>query len=703
MGRCSTRKIVGVIRRLALVPTIAVVLWGCSAASSGSPGGPGDDATGTATEDAGGSTRDSGAPGDKSRMDASTVDASNADAAADGKTTDAGAAGDGTTGADAKSDASSADGGGAAGVVVGTGSTIACVPLCVVVKTPSSPSAPDWGYENNASCVLPGTVTGKNQACTVGQPIPPKPSQAGVVILDSSTGVDSCVPLCIYVTTPTDPSSPDWSYENNASCVLPNTVTGDNQMCTTGQPIPPRPPQPGVVILDGTTGTSSCVPLCVHVTTPSSAAAPDWSYENNSPCILPETPTSKNQACTTSQAIPPPTPRPGILLVVSGADSSCVPLCAVVTTPTNPAVPDWSYEDNAACVLPNTPTAQGRRTCTAFGPTPTFIPPALTGPKVHEGFFTSNGKLMDAYGHPFVMRGVNNPDIYFDIGAQYLAYEALDPIAGYGTNTVRVVWDTTTLAGTPAAAVPAPASLLAEDLFRIIQLKMVPIVELQGATGLSDTASLISMADYFIRPEVKQVLLNFQDYVLINIANEWSGTNNYESAYVQAINLLRSNGINHTLVIDAPSFGQIVTSAATRNADIAAWFANAAALLQADPLHNLLFSVHMYESYPSTTPADVDQVLGFAGVGTTLPLVVGEFGWTHDGISVAYTEVMSQCQAKGIGYIGWSWFGNAASSPGQDLDMVTAWGGPLTSPWGIGIMQGANGVGSTSAKATIYP
>jgi mannan endo-1,4-beta-mannosidase len=692
--RSSTCTIVKVARRLAVASAIAVGLWGCSAASSGSPDGSGDDGTGAASGDAGGSARDAASSPEASAPDASSADARPVDAAT---------ASDGGATADAKGDVSASDGGGAAGVVVGTGAGAMCVPLCVIVKTPSSASAPDWSYENSASCVLPGTVTGNNQACTVGQQIPAKPPQAGVVILDSTTSTSSCVPLCVYVMTPTDPSSPDWSYENNASCVLPNSLTGKNQMCTTGQPIPPRPPQPGVVVLDGTTSTSSCVPLCVYVTTPSSPAAPDWSYEDNSPCVLPGTPTGKNQACTTSTAVPPPTPRPGILLVLTGADSSCVPLCAVVTTPTDPATPDWSFENNAACVLPNTPTAQGRRTCTAFGPPPTFIPPALTGTKVHEGFFTSNGKLMDAYGHPFVMRGVNNEHIYFDIGAQYLAYGALDPIAGYGTNAVRVVWDTTTLAGTPAAAVPAPASLLAEDLYRIVQLKMVPIVELQGATGLSDTASLISMADYFIRPEVKQVLLDFQDYLLINIANEWSGTTNYESAYVQAINLLRSNGISHTLVIDAPSFGQIVTSAATRSADIAAWFANAAALLQADPLHNLLFSVHMYESYPVTTPADVDQVLGFAGVGTTLPLVVGEFGATHDGIAVAYTEVMSQCQAKGIGYLGWSWFGNGAGTAGQGLDMVTAWGGPLTSPWGSGIMQGTNGVQSTSVKATIFP
>ena len=146
---------------------------------------------------------------------------------------------------------------------------------------------------------------------------------------------------------------------------------------------------------------------------------------------------------------------------------------------------------------------------------------------------------------------------------------------------------------------------------------MVPIVELQGATGLSDTASLLSMADYFIRPEVKQVLVNFQDYALVNIANEWSGTTNYESAYVQAINLLRSNGINHTLVVDAPAFGEIVTMPPRGPRTSRPGSRTPRPLLAADPLHNLLLQrAYMYDSYLAAMPADVDQVLaGSPGSG----------------------------------------------------------------------------------------
>jgi mannan endo-1,4-beta-mannosidase len=120
---------------------------------------------------------------------------------------------------------------------------------------------------------------------------------------------------------------------------------------------------------------------------------------------------------------------------------------------------------------------------------------------------------------------------------------------------------------------------------------------------------------------------------------------------------------------------------------------------------NLLFSVHMYGFYPASdaTNTNVTNVLNHAGVGTTIPLIVGEFGWTHSGTVVAWNYIMQQCVAKGIGYIGWSWFGNAAGTAVQDLNIVQSWSGPLTSPWGAGLMQGANSIQGTAQKASIFP
>ena len=273
------------------------------------------------------------------------------------------------------------------------------------------------------------------------------------------------------------------------------------------------------------------------------------------------------------------------------------------------------------------------------------------------------------------MRGVNNAHIFFDTGARYLAWQALDNIAVYGTNTIRVVWNTT---GT--------AALLAEILARIVELKMIPMVELHDVTGLADTTSLLDMAMYYARADVKQVLIDFRAYLLINIANEWSGQSNYASAYQAAVSLLRTSGINHTLVIDAGGFGQ----------DASTIFANATALTSADPQHNLLFSLHMYNEFP--TAASVDAVLGQA-VSSSVPFVVGELGNQLLGVDVAWQEILARCKSLGIGYIAWSWMGNVGAT--AQLNMAQDWEGPLTS-WGQSVLIGPNGIQQTAHPAGIF-
>jgi mannan endo-1,4-beta-mannosidase len=273
------------------------------------------------------------------------------------------------------------------------------------------------------------------------------------------------------------------------------------------------------------------------------------------------------------------------------------------------------------------------------------------------------------------MRGVNNAHIYFDTSARYLAWQALDNISAYKTNAIRVVWDTT---GT--------AALLSEVLYRVVELKMVPIVELHDVTGNQDANRLLDMAKYYTKADVKQVLLDFRAYLLINIANEWSGTSNYSSAYQAAIKQLRDNGINHTLVIDASGYGQ----------DASSIFNNASALTNADPQKNLLFSVHMYGQYGNA--AAVEAVLSQAQT-SAIPLIVGEFGQQLSGAPVAWSDILAKCQSRGIGYLAWSWMGN--DSTNAQLDMAQAWEGPLTT-WGQNVLTGSNGIQQTAKKASIF-
>src|SRR5262245_46340202 len=171
------------------------------------------------------------------------------------------------------------------------------------------------------------------------------------------------------------------------------------------------PSVPGVVVADNAAGTIDCYPLCVeHTDAATDPEMDDWSWENERSCVIPGTLTGKNQTCTTGEPLPAPEPRPGIVLVKT-TDPECVPVCRYATEPTG-ANSDWAYENNESCVLPGSATAAEKRECT-FGVEPDFTPPALTGTKVKPGFYTADGKLFDAYGAEFVMRGVNNAHAWF--------------------------------------------------------------------------------------------------------------------------------------------------------------------------------------------------------------------------------------------------------------------------------------------------
>jgi hypothetical protein len=502
---------------------------------------------------------------------------------------------------------------------------------------------------------------------------PVSASLPGVVVADPAA---RCAPLCrVHLDPAADPEKDDWSYEDGQSCVIPTTATSKNQGCITGEPLPPPPSVPGVVVVD--LGMTRCAPLCTLTTSLASDADGDgWSYENNSSCVIPGTITASNQACMTAKPLPPPESRPGIKVDTNGdAVAECVPVCRVATKATDATAPDWGYENNGSCVLPTSPTAAGKLACTVNGTPPSFKPPALMGAKVKDGFYVQNGKLLDAYGNPFVIRGVNNAHIYFDPGARYLAWQALDNIGVYGTNTIRVVWDTT-----------GSAALLAEVLARVVELKMIPMVELHDVTGNQDSARLLDMARYYTTADVKQVLTDFRAYLLINIANEWSGQGNYATAYQAAISLMRASGINHTLVIDGSGFGQ----------DASSIFSNATALTTADPQHNLLFSLHMYDRFP--TVSAVDAALNQASA-SSIPLVVGEFGNQLGGTSVAWQEIMARCQSLGLGYIAWSWMGNDGTT--ALLNMARDWEGPLTT-WGQDVLTGTNGIQQTAHRAGIF-
>ncbi len=121
------------------------------------------------------------------------------------------------------------------------------------------------------------------------------------------------------------------------------------------------------------------------------------------------------------------------------------------------------------------------------------------------------------------------------------------------------------------------------------------------------------MVDYWVRSDIVAVLVKYERTLLVNIANETGdgqvSDGQFVSTYESAVTRMRSAGIRVPLVIDGTSCGQ----------DIGILERNGAALTEADPLHNLLYSVHIYWS---SSAQIVRQRLETA-VQQGLPFVIG--------------------------------------------------------------------------------
>jgi len=299
-----------------------------------------------------------------------------------------------------------------------------------------------------------------------------------------------------------------------------------------------------------------------------------------------------------------------------------------------------------------------------------------------SGFFIQSGQLLDANGNPFVMRGINMPHAWHPEPS----YDALETAALYKVNCVRIVWES-----------HLPAQGLDSIIQRCVDLDMIPMVELHDATGDSTALKLYHMARYFVSDQMKSIIQKYEKYLIINIANEWGNhavTDIYwRDAYKKCITLLREQGYRNVLVIDAPGWGQ-------NSAPVLKYGQE---LIEYDPMHNLLFSVHMYGSWNDEekiknelTEAHTNQI----------PLIVGEFGYHYNdgdnnlGCKVNHKQILKTCTELDIGYLAWSWTGNNKENQWLDLTDYADWS--TLTQWGEDVFNSESGIKETALKATIF-
>jgi mannan endo-1,4-beta-mannosidase len=297
------------------------------------------------------------------------------------------------------------------------------------------------------------------------------------------------------------------------------------------------------------------------------------------------------------------------------------------------------------------------------------------------GFRVSGTDLIDANGNRFIMRGTSLPHVWFQH-----QFQQFEDVSNLGANAARVVL------GSGQRWGPTPASEVATVIAECKRVQMICILEVHDTTGYGEegaAATLDQAVDYWI--SVRSALQGQEAYVLINIGNEpWGNSNTgpWTNATINAIQRMRQAGFTHTLVVDAPNWGQDWSNTMRQNAQ---------QIAAADTRNNTVFSIHMYEVYGSASTI-TDYFNAFEQMN--LPLIVGEFGHEHNGQNVDEDTIMAEAQQRGIGWIAWSWSGNSGGA--ESLDQAVNFNPNNLTQWGQRVFNGPNGIAQTAQRASVF-
>jgi mannan endo-1,4-beta-mannosidase len=313
----------------------------------------------------------------------------------------------------------------------------------------------------------------------------------------------------------------------------------------------------------------------------------------------------------------------------------------------------------------------------------TLVLSLLTAAPAHAdtGFRVQDGRLVDANGNDFILRGVNHAHTWYPQETGAIA-----DIKALGANSVRVVLSSgQRWTRNDAADVSAVIAECREN-------RLICVLEVHDTTGYGEqagAATLDQAVDYWIG--VQDALAGQEPYVILNIGNEPFGNTGYAAwtdATAEAITRLRGAGFDHTIMVDAPNWGQDWTFTMRDNA---------AEVFAADPDRNTLFSIHMYGVFD--TAAEIESYLGhFTDAG--LPIAVGEFGHDHSDGNPDEDAILATAEELGIGYLGWSWSGNGGGV--EYLDMVNGFDPNSLTPWGERLFNGENGIAATAEEASVF-
>ncbi|MGC9984549.1 MAG: cellulase family glycosylhydrolase [Polyangia bacterium] len=241
--------------------------------------------------------------------------------------------------------------------------------------------------------------------------------------------------------------------------------------------------------------------------------------------------------------------------------------------------------------------------------------------------FVANGQIFDATGAVFLPWGVNKAHVdQENVGLELT-----------GTNAVRA---------NLYFRLPNATTTNLFDRFYAAYIVVIP--GRWDATCIGDNtfaAALASEVDAWVAEAA--AWKKYERASMINIANEAGPSNStvWRDEYITAVGRMRAAGYGGLLMIDSGGCGQDVD-------DIVKY---GAAVLAADPLQNIVFSLHVYGDTPDVTTlnTNLDRLKA-----TGLSIVIGEFGPGRDigpsPTNLAPADLMASALARGIGTLAWA-------------------------------------------------
>jgi mannan endo-1,4-beta-mannosidase len=288
------------------------------------------------------------------------------------------------------------------------------------------------------------------------------------------------------------------------------------------------------------------------------------------------------------------------------------------------------------------PSTEARRDCSGVRP------PGNTG----KGLFTDRNTIYDANGCPFIPMGFNALVFWQADPPAQLA--SIDAMASQGANTVRIVTQSAGQFGWNANP-----GTQRELIARLDARGLVSVLEMHDATC---DRSVSGVFEYWRSDAMRQLARDYERSLWINLANEhdFASQRAWRDSYLAEIRALRGLGVKNTVVLDmGKACGQDPRGVERYGRD----------LVDGDPQHNVVFSIHMYDHWrslpctgcaPATDGSQFDPIGDLERVANAgLPIMIGEFGWdTPASEDVPYDAhaLVATAARQALGWTFWAWF-----------------------------------------------